>query len=95
MRKAFRHTDKAVRLGEPDNRVFITVYQEGKYYTAWKCTKMRDGYLSVPWTSCSISLEEALLYAPNTRAPNGSEPTAVFKEDSLYEDITPCIPSYR
>lgn len=84
------HTPKGVRRGEPADRVFVVVtIQVNGDLLAWKCTLTRTGYLSHPAFKRPLPLtHDGLRRAALLRGRNGSEPTALFRPDSLYREVT-------
>lgn len=90
----WKHTPKAVRKGEPANRVFAVVavapcddgspnWQRKEWLHAWKCTINADGKLIHPAYDVCLDDDDPRIFT--TSSSNGSEPTAVFRPDSFYE----------
>jgi hypothetical protein len=85
--KVYRHTEKAIKHGCPADRIFIQVDTKNGDPVAWKCTIV-GGRLICPWDN-TISLEfDAACQSAPLIGENGSEPTAWFKADSYYKEIT-------
>jgi hypothetical protein len=85
--KAYRHTKKAINRGCPADRIFIQVSTQDGDPVAWKCTLV-GGRLICPWDkTSSLDFDDACKAAPLV-GTNGSEPTAWFKVDSYYKEIT-------
>lgn len=90
----YLHTSKAVKKGCPANRVFLVVDKSATkayagHLVAWKCTLSPRGLLHpafkepLPLTASALATG-----CIRNRAANGSEPTAIFKPDSLYRRVT-------
>ncbi|ASD50567.1 hypothetical protein FDI24_gp033 [Acidovorax phage ACP17] len=87
----YMHTPKAVKRGHPKTRVFLVVPElsNGKQKTAWKCELLSDGTLRHPAFDRSLRLTESdLARGVILKGANGSEPTAVFKTDSFYQEVS-------
>ncbi len=93
MTLCYMHTPKAIRAGEPADRLFVVVSTKNSdpgYFLAWKCSIDENGlqhprtmYKSVPLTA--EALEDA---ARMSGDGSGSTPTAYFKPDSFYKRVT-------
>lgn len=85
----FMHTPKAIKRGEPSDRIFavvgITKDQGKAYYLAWKCTLLKDGRIEHPAFKRPLYKTDDRLYRKTSK--NGSTPTAMFRWDSFYKLI--------
>lgn len=85
VRTWWKHTEKAVRRGEPESRRFAVagvVEDEGrKYLLAWKVEDLGGGRV---WHPAYGEVELVSVDPFILRGQNGSEPTAMFRPDSLY-----------
>lgn len=93
--RLYMHTTKAVKANSaitiaPEDRVFLVVGQEGKRLIAWKCTLTQDGldHPGFPFTALPLTEHGLNQGAFDGIARNGAEPTAVFKPDSFYREVT-------
>jgi hypothetical protein len=87
----FMHTAKAVSAGHPDNRVFVVVHRNSRgEFVAWKMQAMREGVeFTGKSTSGIVARSSSDVEDLITRAKSdGSQPTAVFRPDSLYRELT-------
>ena len=87
--KLFVHTPKAVKAGEPVDRLFVvsSVKKDRKgvtWYTAWKCTILPNGQVRHPASTKLLSPSEVLRFKPVET--QHCTPTAVFKKDSFYQE---------
>lgn len=95
--KVFRHTPKAVKRGEPDDRLFFVVDvvqdSEKDWLLAWKVTEVEvdgeKGWFKHPAYHLPYKLLEVETnpepFFRKGLAPNNSAPTAMFRPDSLYQ----------
>lgn len=100
MHRFFVHTPKAIRAGEPADRLFVvtsveiddgtTAAKGVKWYTAWKCIILPNGMVKHPNAQQPMSLSALQKYKPNLSA-TGAAPTACFKHDSFYRPLEPRI----
>ena len=91
----FVHTTKAIRKGNPADRVFVVAknpdgsfIEDDGYYLAWK-TEIKNNCFWHPAFGDIMTEEEVRtldLSSPNSN--NGSGPTAWVKHDSFYKKIT-------
>ena len=92
------HTPKAVRRGEPANRLFVVVciapvndgspnWQKSTWMHAWKCTLLPNGLIQHPAYDQALSPLDPQVFC--VTSTNGSQPTAVFRPDSLYKLWSP------
>lgn len=87
----FMHTAKAANAGHPEDRVFVVVhrYASGEF-VAWKMQAMREGVAFAGKSTSGIvarsssEVEDLIRLAKS----DGSEPTAVFRPDSFYRELT-------
>lgn len=88
MKKLFMHSDKAIRNGYPDNRVFAVHCVSCGFNIAWKHWLTKDGKIAHTGYELVTTMEDddPRLYAASS--PSGSEPTAMFKLDSFYEPFS-------
>lgn len=95
----WRHTAKGVArarrargfmaevLTAPADRIFAVVSVDGLgMCKAWKCTELPSGMISHPAYEQPLNPNDLKLFIERGR--NGSEPTAYFKPDSHYKEIT-------
>lgn len=84
--KLYQHTSKAVRHGNPVERVFavcdVEVGRGKPFLIAWKCER-RNGLLLHPAYPDLLQDSDPRLFV--TEGKNGSTPTASFRLDSYYE----------
>src|ERR1700744_5915760 len=82
----FQHSKKAIKQGEPSDRVFAVVGivddQGRSFYLAWKCTRLKNGKISHPAFKEPLDPEDKRLFRKTSK--NGSTPTAMFRPDSRY-----------
>ena len=84
----FVHTPKAVKAGHPADRLFIAV-NEGPEFLAWKTTITGEGIVHPMYRTAQRVTEGSLAsMAKLSSKNNGSEPTALFKRDSFYHEVT-------
>jgi hypothetical protein len=83
------HTRKAVKRGEPADRLFLVSYagRDGNLI-AWKCIITPAGVVH-PAYKAPLKIDRLEKAGELVRGRNGSQPTAVFKPDSLYQKIGP------
>lgn len=92
------HTPKAVRRGEPGNRVFVVTmvqpvddgspnWRSKKWLHAWKCELLADGKLKHPAFCEPMDISDVRIF--QSQSDNHSAPTAVFRPDSLYKQWVP------
>lgn len=79
------HTPKAVRRGEPADRVLavVSIVAEGgepDRLLAWKCVRRSDGTIQHPAFNEPLRSDDPRLFVLS--GENGSEPTALFSVDS-------------
>lgn len=83
----YMHTPKAVRNGEPEDRVFAVVGKLGQRLVAWKCQLRRDGVIHPANFKKPIPFDKLeKLFVE--QGPGGEGPTAEFKPDSFYTEVT-------
>jgi hypothetical protein len=82
----FMHTTKAVNRGEPADRLFLVVGRHGKDMLAWKCTVTPKG-IKHPAFKELLKPSELEAKGMLLKGANNSEPTALFKPDSLYRQV--------
>lgn len=89
--RLFIHTARAVKGGEPSDRLFLVVKrweEDPTYFVAWKVEKSRAGFKhpAFPKKVFKHTLE---LQRVGTleKGKNGSTPTAVFKHDSMVQEV--------
>ena len=98
------HSLKPVRAGHPADRLFVVtctqqIRRQRPWITAWKTTITPDGIVH-PAFKKPLSPSELETRGTVERGRNGSEPTALFREDSFYipisvETLTATIASLR
>jgi hypothetical protein len=90
--KLFIHTVKAVRNGCPIDRVFLVVtsFVEGKltYYQAYKCTITSQGLEHPGYHNPLSVLDLKRGKGQSLVSHNGAQPTAQFRKDSYYKEIS-------
>jgi len=89
--RMFVHTPKAIKRGEPADRVFVVVKRwedDPSYFVAWKVTKVPGGFEHPAFPDQKLlSPLELKLKGSILKGSNGSKPTAIFRPDSLYAEI--------
>lgn len=94
----YMHSPKAVKRGHPADRVFLVTSKQREVgaselardvvHYAWKC-ELRTTGLWHPAFVKPLKLDSTDIARGRVeRGRNGSEPTAVFKPDSLYKRVT-------
>lgn len=91
--RLFIHTTKAIKRGHPANRVFLVVdeHEHGNShkFIAWKIKMVPQGFWH-PGLEGACSIGRLLTDGNvNGKMLQGAEPTAVFKPDSLYQEVSP------
>lgn len=83
----YLHTEKAIKKGNPENRLFAVVRKQGSRLVAWKCVLYKDGSIWHPAYTEKLfpSKDDEKIFIE--KGENGSEPTALFKKDSFYKEI--------
>lgn len=93
-RRYFVHTKKAVNSKDPFNfgpndTLYICVAQEGKHLLGWKVTIRENGFWHPSQRDKRVTASWLVTASPQRSAANGAEPTAWFKPNSFYRELTP------
>jgi hypothetical protein len=89
--KVVMHTTKAIKRGCYADRAYFVVAQDGRWLIAWKVDQDGDGLWEHPGvkgkfaTLSKLSRHKGAFF--NGRVAWGSDPTASFKMDSLYQVV--------
>ncbi len=93
--RLFMHTAKAVKRGHPADRLFVVVSSSSYSgrakveHLAWKVSITSAGLIHPAYQPYKkVSLDNLTAMAKLPKGRNGSEPTALFKEDSFYREVT-------
>lgn len=87
MPRFFVHTAKAIKRGEPADRVFLCVGTASGLQLAWKCTLSVVGRVHPAFDRVLAYSNADMERGATPESANGSKPTAMFKIDSMYREV--------